>query len=189
VVTLLVKIVFWGDSHIPYRASRLPNSFIEFLRKEQPDIMIVTGDLVKYEVLMSVENFARRVYAVRGNMDEGKAMKLPVVVDFEINGIKLTIFHGHGVFPRGDPDQLYQIAKKRSAKIMITGHTHYPTILEFKDIFILNPGSVCGVLGGAGGYGLPTWGYMVAEENKIHVVIYEFEGNVVRTYEQRILQL
>jgi len=185
----MMRIVFWGDSHIPYRAERLPISFIEFLKEKKPDIMVVTGDLVIYSVLESVRKFVAEIFAVRGNMDEGRAAKLPIVVDFEVEGLKFSVFHGHGIYPRGDPQQLYHIAKKRAAKFLITGHTHSPAITEFKDIVILNPGSVCGVWGGGGGYGLPTWGEIIVDNNKCHVVIYEFTEGAVSIYEQRCFQL
>lgn len=188
-VDILTKIVFWGDSHIPYRSNRLPKRFIEFLIQERPDIMVVTGDLVIYSVLDSVRHLAKNVYAVRGNMDEGDAMKLPLVADFTIGDIKFSVFHGHGIYPRGDPEQLLSIARKRSARVIITGHTHSPAILAYHDAIILNPGSVCGVWGGAGGYEIPTWGKITIEDRCLQIVIYELTEDQVITREQRIIQL
>lgn len=151
--------------------------------------MVITGDLVVRSVLDSVKHLARSVYAVRGNMDEGEATKLPLIAEFIINDIKFSVFHGHGIHPRGDPEQLVQIARRRASKVIITGHTHSPTILMRHDIIILNPGSVCGVWGGSGGYGIPTWGEAEIENRDLTVAIYELDGNTVKVHEQRTFQL
>ena len=186
----MVKLIFWGDSHIPYRADKLPEDFIEFLKKEKPEIMVVTGDLVIYEVLEPIESLAKKVYAVRGNMDEGKAAKkFPIIEDFEISGTKISVFHGHGIYPRGDPLQLCQIARKRNSRILITGHTHMPFVGEYSRIIILNPGSVCGVWGGGGGYGYPTWGELCIDEKVLRVRIFELRAGMVSIYGQKNFQL
>lgn len=184
-----MRIVFWGDSHIPYRAEKLPSEFLSMLKKQKPDLLVITGDLVIAEVLKGVEGYAKRVIAVRGNMDEGELMELPIINDFEVGSIRFTVFHGHRIYPRGDPQQLHEIAKRRNAHIIITGHTHYPQILEYNGTIILNPGSVCGVYGGSGGYGTPTWGIIeIMGNNKFVVKILESKGKV-ELYDQRVFKI
>jgi len=180
--------VVWGDSHIPYRSHSLPTEFIEYLGKTKPDMLVCTGDLVRIEVLDLVRNFGSDIIVVRGNMDEGEAGRHPLIELFEDEGILFMVFHGHGVYPRGNKTQLYEIAKRKGGvDVLLTGHTHSPLISKYRDLLIINPGSVCGVWGGGGGYGYPTWALLRVGEKTIDVRIYEIrEGRLGIHSEKRV---
>lgn len=181
-----MHIVVWGDSHIPYRANKLPRAFINFLQRNTPQMIICTGDLVVIDVLEKLEEFGSEIIAVRGNMDEGKAARLPLERVLNIENIKFYVFHGHGVYPRGDLQQLYRLAKKKDVDILLTGHTHHPLIRKYKDIIIINPGSVCGVWGGSGGYGFPTWADIDVSPEHIRVKILELESvDIIGVYDEK----
>lgn len=185
-----MHVVVWGDSHIPYRADELPRAFIRFLQRKTPQIIICTGDLVVIDVLEKLEEFGSEVIAVRGNMDEGEAARLPLEKVLNIENIKFYVFHGHGIYPRGDIQQLHHLAKKRNADILLTGHTHHPLIRRYEDIIIINPGSVCGVWGGGGGYGFPTWVNMDVSPSRVKVKILELKSvDVVGVYDERSFKL
>ncbi|MEX0567687.1 MAG: YfcE family phosphodiesterase [Candidatus Njordarchaeota archaeon] len=183
------NIVVWGDSHIPYRAERLPNVFIEFLRNNSPQIIVCTGDLVVIDVLEQIKDLGSDMIVVRGNMDEGKAAKFPPERIFDVEGTGFYVYHGHGIYPRGDLPQLYRLAKKKNADVLLTGHTHHPLIEKYKDIIIINPGSVCGVWGGGGGYGVPTWAIINVDANSIKIKILESTNMDVKIYGERSFEL
>ncbi len=167
-----VKVLVAGDFHIPYRASEIPEELIDFLNRSEIDLVVITGDLVRDYVLEPFRKWPIKV--VRGNMDEGKAAKYPEKIILELPNIsyKTLIFHGTGIYPRGDPNKLRKIALKNKCKVILTGHTHTPEAKVIKDVVIINPGSGTGVYGGGGGFGLPSWAYVIFRENSVHVKIY-----------------
>ena len=185
----MATYIVWGDSHIPYRAEKLPTKFIEFVEKVSPSKIICTGDLVRKQVLRFFLEKDRELVVVRGNMDEGEAGRFPLIQLFEEFGHIFMVFHGHGIYPRGDPAQLYRVAKKKDARILFTGHTHSPVVEEYRDLIIVNPGSVCGVWGGGGGYGRPTWGLVRVRDEKLDVEIYELVGGEVLVYARKSFEL
>ena len=78
------------------------------------------------------------VKAVNGNCDHH-----PELNDFEvikIENIKLGLTHGT-VYPKGDTQQLYYLAKQLGVHILISGHTHRSLIKQVNDVLLLNPGS------------------------------------------------
>ena len=185
----MLKILLWGDSHIPYRASSLPSEFLRSANNAKPDIAICTGDLVRMEVLERIKDICEKTLAVRGNMDEGRAAKLPTILLLEEEGLRMLVFHGHGIYPRGDPEQLYSLGKKHGAEIILTGHTHSPDVRRYRDIVIVNPGSVCGVWGGGGGYGYPTWALLDIENRRVDIRVFEIRAGRVSLYEEKSFEL
>ena len=188
-VIFLGTLIAWGDSHIPYRADKIPDEFIKFIKNMDLDKLICTGDLVRIDVLKTFEWISNKLVIVRGNMDEGDAERHPLFQSFRYEGLNFLVYHGHRVYPRGDPEKLYKISKKRGAEVLITGHTHTPTIRKFRDLLIINPGSICGVWGGAGGYGRPTWGLINVSERRVKVKIYEIAGGGIVLHDEADFEL
>ncbi len=182
-------IVVWGDSHIPYRAHRLPPLFLKYVDRLKPSKLICTGDLVTIGVLKIFRDMSYEVVAVRGNMDEGEAEKLPLKVSLEINDLDIVVFHGHGIYPRGDSKKLYAIAKDNNADMILTGHTHSPLARKYKDVLIVNPGSICGVWGGSGGYGYPTWAVLDISDRRVRTKIMQIVSDRIEVYEEKSFEL
>ncbi|MEM1832415.1 MAG: YfcE family phosphodiesterase [Desulfurococcaceae archaeon] len=155
------QILVIGDTHIPDRAENVPRIIRDYLERGKPWIIVVfTGDVTGEPVLNWIKSLGKELYIVRGNMDY---LPLPRTQVFDFEGFKIGIHHGDGFYPRGDTGKLSSIASKLEVNILISGHTHSDFIkigTTGKEL-LLNPGSLTGVWGGAGGSFTPS--FMVLE--------------------------
>jgi len=166
------RVFVTGDFHIPFRAREIPKELLEFLDNTEVDLVAITGDLVQSYVLQPFKKYKLKV--VRGNMDIGDAEKFPLVetISFPEINYKAILFHGTGIYPRGEPMLLRAVALKYKANVIITGHTHVPDARKIIDTVIINPGSGTGVHGGSGGFGHPTWALVEFDPSNIHIQVY-----------------
>lgn len=144
-----VRIFVAGDLHIPSRATMIHPKFIDILKSEKWDYVVLTGDLTIPEVLDYYVQFVKEpenLIVCRGNMDQ---IYLPEKPIFEVNNIKIGVFHGSGIYPRSDIPQLKQVADEMNVKILLTGHSHLRLIHEDSEHLILNPGTSSGASGGS----------------------------------------
>lgn len=132
---MLIGVI--SDTHIPERASKIPDIVFEMFK--DVDIILHAGDLVSLDVLDELEEVAP-TRCVQGNMDRYYGLKLSKNDIITARGHKIGLNHGE-VYPRGDTQQLKYIALELGVNILITGHTHWAFIKEFDDIILLNPGS------------------------------------------------
>lgn len=132
-----MKIGLISDSHIQNTSeeliTKLKGSFKDI------DLILHAGDVVSQNFLDDLEKIAP-VIAVQGNADRAVGLDLPKSKVIEKEGIKIGLIHGE-VYPRGDSQQLYYLAKELDVKILISGHTHQPKVEEYEDVLLLNPGS------------------------------------------------
>lgn len=153
----LKRILVIGDTHIPDRANSVPKVIVDYFEKQKPwAIIIFTGDVTGESTLVWIKNLGRELFIVRGNMDY---LPLPKTQIFEHEGFKLGLHHGDGFYPRGDVNKLSLIANKLGVDVLISGHTHSDFIkvgATGKELLI-NPGSLTGVWGGAGGSYIPSF--------------------------------
>lgn len=166
-------IVVISDTHIPDRALRIPDEIIPFLKRSE--IVVHAGDLTDEEVLRELKSFSE-VIAVRGNMDY---LPLPREKTFKIDDVTFGVYHGHGIYPRGDRRQLSEIALDMGVDVLITGHTHRPDVYK-GEVLILNPGSATGAWGGGGGSGIPSFMVLDVEGRSLKVDLYELGKGVKR---------
>ncbi|WP_409199823.1 metallophosphoesterase [Methanobrevibacter sp. DSM 116169] len=126
-----------SDTHIKDHAeelsSKLGNSF------NNVDLILHAGDITSQGVIDELEKIAP-VIAVQGNVDRLEGFDLPKSQTLEKEGIKIGLIHGE-VYPRGDSQQLYYLAKQLGVQILVSGHTHQPKVEEFNEVLLLNPGS------------------------------------------------
>ncbi|RLI84344.1 MAG: YfcE family phosphodiesterase [Archaeoglobales archaeon] len=164
-------IVVLSDTHIPERALRIPYEIEPFLK--EANLIVHAGDLTDKKVLDDLMSFGR-VLVVRGNMDY---LSLPRYEKFKAGDLKFGVFHGHGIYPRGDRRQLTDFALDLDVDVLITGHTHSPDVYK-GEVLILNPGSATGAWGGGGGSGIPSFMVLKVEGNLINVDLYEIREKV-----------
>ncbi|OWT32543.1 YfcE family phosphodiesterase [Methanobrevibacter sp. 87.7] len=132
-----MKIGLISDTHIPDRCNKLPEKVYEAFRSV--DLILHAGDLTNKSVISELEKIAPTI-AVQGNMDRYNNIELPKYRVIEKENIKIGLIHGE-VYPKGDKQQLYYLAEELGVKILVSGHSHIPTIDTVKDVLLVNPGS------------------------------------------------
>ncbi|MGC9517809.1 MAG: metallophosphoesterase [Methanomicrobiales archaeon] len=132
---MLIGII--SDTHIPDRASKLPDAIYEVFA--EVDMILHAGDLTSPQILDELNKIAP-TECVRGNMDRSYGLKLPENKIIQVDAIKIGLNHGE-VYPRGDTQQLKYIAMELGVDVLISGHTHWAFIEELEDVILLNPGS------------------------------------------------
>lgn len=174
-----MKLLIMSDTHIPERALKIPSEIEKFLK--DVDIVVHAGDLTGEDVLSYLMSF--NLIVVKGNMD---FLKLPRYEVFKSEKLNFGVFHGHGIYPRGDRKQLTDVALDLGVDVLITGHTHRSDVYR-GDVLILNPGSATGAWGGGGGSGVPSFMILKVEEREVTVYLYEIRENLdVKTFKFEI---
>ena len=97
------------------------------------ELIIHAGDICAEPVLAELRKIAR-VIAVRGNNDRGSwAQSLAVNEVVEVGGKLIYVLH--------NLDELDLDAKAAGFSLVITGHSHAPSLTEKDGVMYLNPGS------------------------------------------------
>src|SRR5215470_9455637 len=99
---------------------------------EDVDMILHAGDVGKQEVLDRLNEIAP-VVAVRGNNDKGEwAESLPDWEVVEIGGVSIYMLH--------DLKEI-EISPAGSFQVVVSGHSHQPSIEEWRGVLYINPGS------------------------------------------------
>jgi putative phosphoesterase len=130
---MLIGVI--SDTHIPIRSKKIPDKVFEVFK--DVDLILHAGDIETTDVIESLESIAP-VVAVHGNCDSDLGLNNTEII--EVEGVKIGLAHGV-VYPKGDTQQLYYLARQLDVDVLITGHTHQALIKEEKDVLLLNPGS------------------------------------------------
>jgi len=149
------KIVILADTHVGDRTKSLEATLFSAIQREQPDQIFHAGDVCTPEVIEQLETIAPTL-AVQGNRDWFLGYKLPKEVHHEINGLKITLAHGHFsiwswfwnyvrlfLTREAHSDRHFQqeLGKQYpEADIIIYGHLHYSSNKIVDGKHFLNPG-------------------------------------------------
>jgi uncharacterized protein len=134
-----MKIGVISDTHIPERASKLPEKLLKGLAGA--NMIIHAGDLVDIRVLESLKAVCPDVRAVAGNMDDAHGVRvLPEKLVVEAGKFRIGVVHGYGP-PSGLPTMVRQIFKKDKVDVIIFGHSHEPLCSAEETPWVFNPGS------------------------------------------------
>jgi putative phosphoesterase len=97
------------------------------------ELIIHAGDIGKSEVLDSLNRIAP-VLAIRGNNDRDPwAKAMADVLNVQVNGVKFQVIHNvHEI--EDDPAE-------RKIAVVISGHSHQPSVVKRDEILFVNPGS------------------------------------------------
>lgn len=176
---MTVKALAIGDFHIPSRSYWIPESVELEVKKERYDLVLCTGDLTSEDVIYWLERLGGKVYVVRGNMDH---LRLPTSISVKVEELRVGLYHGAGVYPRGDVAKLTAKARQMGVDILVTGHTHYPEVVmvEGEGILIVNPGSATGAWGGdERATMIPSFAVLTVDSRRVEVKIKEvLDGDV-----------
>lgn len=97
------------------------------------DLIIHAGDIGKPELIEALEAVAP-VRAVRGNNDrEGWARRFPDTRSIEAGGVKIYVLH--------DLRELKLDPGANGFEIVISGHSHKPSVVKRGGVLFVNPGS------------------------------------------------
>jgi putative phosphoesterase len=97
------------------------------------DLIIHAGDIGKGEVLDALKPIAP-IRAIKGNNDRGPwAMKLPDTKTISISGANLFLIH--------NIRELAFEPSERGISVVISGHSHKPSVATRDGVLFVNPGS------------------------------------------------
>lgn len=75
---------------------------------------------------------------------EGQRLMLAHATPFHLSAsIFSSSFHRHGTAPEGFSKAFKKFLTRSHIDLLILGHTHTPMVATFRDICIVNPGSIC----------------------------------------------
>lgn len=136
-----MDVALISDTHIPSRASRIPEGFRE--RIEAADHVVHAGDFDSEGALSNVRALAARLTAVGGNMDP--RIGLPDRATVELGGVTFVVTHGTGS-KRGYEDRVANIVREEGGEdaVGVAGHTHELMDATHGGVRLLNPGSATG---------------------------------------------
>ncbi|MHA1650815.1 MAG: metallophosphoesterase family protein [Candidatus Helarchaeota archaeon] len=131
---MTIKIGVLSDTHIPTRASNLPEEIFEIFQNVQ--YIIHAGDYVSLSVIEELEKIAP-VIGCHGNMDPYDLKnQLPRIATLEVEENIIKIIHD-----LSGRSQLKKLQKSGPVDIIIHGHTHRMSVEKLESVLILNPGS------------------------------------------------
>ncbi len=135
-----MKVLVLSDTHIPQRASFLPNEFYE--RVDEVDLIIHAGDFTTLPVLRELESFKPTI-GVCGNMDDADIWSLlPELRVERLEDLRVGVYHGVGS-PLGLEKRVREKFKNEGIDVdlIIFGHSHRWFYGEVDGVMLLNPGS------------------------------------------------
>lgn len=135
-----MRICVISDTHIPDRASDIPQKVLEELKSA--DMVIHAGDFADISVLRKLRSLHNNVKAVWGNMD-GQEIRneLPQKEILKIGKHKIGITHGFGP-PNKLIEFLKEAFKQDNVNLIIFGHSHSSFNEKVEGILFFNPGSL-----------------------------------------------
>ncbi len=136
-----MEIALVSDTHIPSRASRIPDAFRERIRAAGH--VVHAGDFDSKGTLADVEDLAPELTAVAGNTDP--RVGLPERATVELGGVTFVVLHGAGS-KRGWEDRVAAAVREEAdePRVGVAGHTHEVFDREVGGVRLLNPGSATG---------------------------------------------
>ena len=97
------------------------------------ELIIHAGDIGNPDVLTALEQIAP-VLAIKGNNDrEAWAKKLPDLLSVGVNTCAIHVIH--------NVNELNHEATAGKFKIVISGHSHKPSVASRENVLFINPGS------------------------------------------------
>ena len=141
-----MKILVMSDSH----------SSISYMRfcvdKLKPDHIVHLGDHYEDGQTLAELYPHIRMHIVPGNCDYfGPGAREPVVLCYDIGGIRFFMTHGHKHGVKSGDGVLLSAAKDMNAQVVLYGHTHVSDCYKTEEgMWVMNPGTCRGYGGTVG---------------------------------------
>lgn len=157
---------------------------IEKFKEENAEKLLILGDFSSYyysstdfEIAEILNNMAGAIIAVKGNCDNSHIDELfhfglGYLKTIDINGIKVTLTHGHIYNPNNLPENC--------GEIFLSGHTHVAVLEKIGEKIIANPGSISKPRGGT------KKSYIIINEENIELK--SLDGKVIKSLKIEHLQ-
>lgn len=156
-----MDLALLSDTHIPERATAIPESFRNLI--DDADHVIHAGDLETEGVLDDLRKRADDLVAVHGNADPPD-IGLPAVAECTVDEVTFVVTHGTLNLPQAAVYEtdgsvltgeewvraIADTARVRTRRwdgddiVAIGGHTHRVEDTVFEGVRVLNPGSATG---------------------------------------------
>ncbi|EMA40865.1 metallophosphoesterase [Halobiforma nitratireducens] len=104
----------------------------------EADTVVHAGDFTSVAALEAFQDECGTLFPVHGNADSAAVRdRLPTARVVEAAGVRLAVTHRRD----GGETGLAMFGRSRAADVVVSGHTHRPTLVETEDCLLLNPGS------------------------------------------------
>lgn len=104
----------------------------------EADVVLHAGDFTSETALDAFHDVSDEMHAVHGNADDDAVRdRLPDARTLAAGGIRIAVTHRQ----RGGTTGLEFFGRERGADLVVSGHTHQPTVTDTPDVTLLNPGS------------------------------------------------
>ncbi len=149
------RIVILADTHVGDRTSSIEPALLRAIEAENPDRIFHAGDVCRADAIEQLSQIAP-TDAVQGNRDWFMGYRLPLECHHVINGVKVTLAHGHMsiwqwflnyvvlfLFGTMSGHRKFQakLAKKYpDSDVIIYGHIHVRQDEVMDGIHFINPG-------------------------------------------------
>ena len=152
---------------------------IEKYNEEKCEKLLILGDFSgyyhsssDYEVAEILNNMAGSIVAVKGNCDSSYIEEiinfgLGILKTIDINGMKVTLTHGHIYNGYNLPENC--------GDIFLSGHTHVGMLEKIDNRIIANPGSISKPRGGT------NKSYIIIDEDRISLK--KLSGELIKKIE------
>ncbi|MWV41540.1 metallophosphoesterase [Natrialba sp. INN-245] len=128
-------IAIFSDTHSP-RGHELEGEALSAAR--EADVVIHAGDFTSVSALEAFQAECDRLFAVHGNADSAAVRdRLPTARTVDEEGVRFAVTHRR----EGGATGLSMFGRSRDADVVVSGHTHRPTLVETDDVVLVNPGS------------------------------------------------
>ena len=147
-----MKLLICSDIHGDFECAKRA---LDTFKAEGCDKLVIPGDLLSHgprndlpgayapkSVIALLNENKEYIISVRGNCDtevDQMVLDFPILADYSylyVDGLSIFMTHGHKFNTETPPKLL-------PGEIMLHGHTHIPTVVEFGNAnFYINPGSV-----------------------------------------------
>lgn len=166
-----MKLLIISDIHGNY------DNLNSIINNETFDKLVILGDLLSYygyenkdNILNLLEEYKDKLILIKGNCDYNINYELynlyPYdIITLPINNNLVTFTHGNKYKKGFLPDN--------HGNIIITGHTHIPSITEENNIVYANPGSITSPRG------MSDKSYIIFDDNKI--ILKKIDGTIIKS--------
>ncbi|WP_137288090.1 metallophosphoesterase [Natronorubrum halophilum] len=173
-------IAIFSDTHSA-RGHELEGEALAAAR--EADVVIHAGDFNTAAALEAFQDECEVLVGVRGNTDSAAVRdRLPTARVVEEGGVRFAVTHRRD----GGETGLAMFGRSRDADVVVSGHSHRPTVVETEDVLLLNPGSHAQPRGNRPGFAVleqPAGAEAGTDDARLEGAICEPDGTLVESFE------